>query len=243
MEIIVPILVLGFFVLGIVLRVKKGTIGEQMVSHILGSLPKEAYTVINDLLLNTSYGTTQIDHVLVSRYGIFVIETKFYKGWITGGENSEYWTKNVYGNKYQFWNPILQNAGHCRALKRTLGQHDVPLIPIVAFSGQARLMVRTDSPVLYWRQLKRFIRRYSDPVISYSEMNEIVNLLTSQNRTSKETKKEHKQYARSNARISENKIQNGICPRCGGQLVLRHGSYGRFYGCSNYPKCKFTMND
>ena len=37
-------------------------------------------------------------------------------------------------------------------------------------------------------------------------------------------------------------IKQGICPQCGGQLVLRHGRYDSFYGCDNYPKCKFTLN-
>lgn len=31
-----------------------------------------------------------------------------------------------------------------------------------------------------------------------------------------------------------------VCPSCSGTLVVRHGIYGRFFGCSNYPKCKFT---
>ena len=38
------------------------------------------------------------------------------------------------------------------------------------------------------------------------------------------------------------KIEQGICPLCGGKLVLRDGKYGEFYGCSNYPKCKFKKN-
>ena len=37
----------------------------------------------------------------------------------------------------------------------------------------------------------------------------------------------------------QEKIDNNICPRCGGKLVLRNGKYGDFYGCENYPKCKF----
>jgi ssDNA-binding Zn-finger/Zn-ribbon topoisomerase 1 len=38
------------------------------------------------------------------------------------------------------------------------------------------------------------------------------------------------------------KISNNICPRCGGKLIVRNGRNGNFYGCSNYPKCKFTKN-
>ena len=29
-----------------------------------------------------------------------------------------------------------------------------------------------------------------------------------------------------------------VCPKCGAPMVLRSGPYGKFYGCSNYPKCK-----
>ena len=32
------------------------------------------------------------------------------------------------------------------------------------------------------------------------------------------------------------------CPLCSGKLIKRTGSYGEFYGCSNYPKCKYTRN-
>jgi ssDNA-binding Zn-finger/Zn-ribbon topoisomerase 1 len=36
------------------------------------------------------------------------------------------------------------------------------------------------------------------------------------------------------------KMENNICPKCGGRLVLRNGKYGQFKGCDNFPKCKFT---
>lgn len=88
-----------FLTIAIRTRSPKGEIGEKRVAHILQRLPKEEYRVINNLLLQTSSGgTTQIDHVVISEYGIFVIETKFYKGWIYGGENSEYWTQNIFGH-------------------------------------------------------------------------------------------------------------------------------------------------
>lgn len=32
------------------------------------------------------------------------------------------------------------------------------------------------------------------------------------------------------------------CPRCGGILRLINGKYGKFFGCSRYPNCKFTKN-
>ena len=44
-----------------------------------------------------------------------------------------------------------------------------------------------------------------------------------------------------NIKETQEDLQNGICPRCGGQLVERTGKYGEFFGCENYPKCKFIL--
>ena len=91
----------------------KGAMGEKRVAHILKKLPEDRYKVINNLLIQNNGYTTQIDHIVVSVYGIFVIETKTYQGWIYGGENSDYWTQNIYGNKYHtatFLSSNLSNA-------------------------------------------------------------------------------------------------------------------------------------
>lgn len=56
-----------------------------------------------------------IDHVVISKYGVFVIETKNYRGWIIGNEKSEYWTQVIYKRKERLYNPIKQNYGHIKA--------------------------------------------------------------------------------------------------------------------------------
>ena len=58
----------------------------------------------------------------------------------------------------------------------------------------------------------------------------------------KEEMKRHKRNIKIQKYKNLNLINQGICPRCGGQLVLRKGKFGSFYGCSNFPKCKFTRN-
>ena len=102
----------------------RGKLGESIVSNKLDRLPKDQYKVLNNVTIPTPKGSSQIDHLIVSIFGIFVIETKNLKGWIYGGEHSEYWTQNIYGNKYQLYNPILQNAGHVRALRRVLKEYE-----------------------------------------------------------------------------------------------------------------------
>ena len=107
------IILLILLVLQAAIRILKpkinGIIGEKVVASKLSKLPEQQYKILNDIMLRTNYGTTQIDHIVISVYGIFVIETKNYKGWITGTEYGEYWTKNMYGKKYTFRNPIKQN--------------------------------------------------------------------------------------------------------------------------------------
>ena len=87
------------------LRFNRGKIAEKMVHHKLMQLPEE-YHVIDDVLFMSNGRSTQIDHIVVSPYAVFAIETKGYKGWILGGENSEYCTQkdssSCNGNTYVF---------------------------------------------------------------------------------------------------------------------------------------------
>ena len=101
----------------------KGKYSEKLAYHKMLELPDE-YHIFNDLFFENNGYTTQIDHVVVSPYGVFVIETKGYKGWILGGENSDYWTQVIYKFKAQFYNPIKQNDGHVRFLRHILQMFD-----------------------------------------------------------------------------------------------------------------------
>lgn len=168
----------------------KGLIGELYVAAFLKILTKDKYTVINNLLFTWNGHSTQIDHIVVSIYGIFVIETKYYKGLIYGGENSEYWLQNIYGNKHQFRNPILQNQGHIRALKHLLHEYeDLPFISIIAFSSRATLHVKTESTVIHFYQLYRTIRKNRNKVITEGQVRQIHSLLIA-NKTKKKNRKE-----------------------------------------------------
>jgi hypothetical protein len=76
---------------------------------------------INNVTIPTPNGTTQIDHVIVSRYGVFVVETKNMDGWVFGDERNSHWTQSIFGKKYKFQNPLHQNYRHTKALSEFLG--------------------------------------------------------------------------------------------------------------------------
>jgi len=234
--------IVALFVLTIIWRRTKGKRGEKQVAALLSLLPKKEYKVINDLLLQSGGHSTQIDHVVVSVYGIFVIETKYYQGWIYGGENSEFWTQNIYGHKNELRNPLWQNQGHIKAITRILEDPGmIPIYNIVALSSQATLKLDRSLPVMYWRQIVPYIKRHKDAVMSESYAEEIYNKLMAANVTDGDARKQHVKSVKQNQQRRNVSVANGKCPRCGGNLVLRDGRYGRFYGCSNYPKCKYIL--
>ena len=91
--------------------------GEVLVRNaLINQLPAKEWHLLNNITLKLENGTTQIDHILVSRYGVFVIETKHYKGWIFGDEKSKQWTQVIYQIKHRFQNPLHQNYKHLKAV-------------------------------------------------------------------------------------------------------------------------------
>lgn len=169
----------------------KGWLGEKKVARKLSKLPLDDYRVINDVMVKTDVGTSQIDHIVVSVYGVFVIETKNYKGWIYGSEQSSQWTKNMYGKKYQFRNPIKQNYGHIKALEMILGMSIDKFIPIVVFLGNATLKVKVQSMVIYPGKLVRTIKGFSEEKIPRDDLDKLVDILTKENESNKDLRKQH----------------------------------------------------
>ena len=100
----------------------KGKMGEFAVSaHVKLYLDKDHYILLNDCTLPDEQNqTTQIDHILLSPFGVFVIETKNYKGWIFGGERQKMWTQKIYKKSFKFQNPLHQNYKHQKVLEAVL---------------------------------------------------------------------------------------------------------------------------
>ena len=122
-----------------------GVIGETKIALLLKLLSKEQYKIINNIMIYSKWGTSQIDHIVISIFGIFVIETKNYKGWIFGSENQEYWTQTIYGNKYKLYNPIRQNYSHIQALKNLETLKDGTKVTLETLKEQGILKTKYDT--------------------------------------------------------------------------------------------------
>jgi restriction system protein len=99
----------------------KGKTGEGLVNLAAKlRLDRTVYHLIKDVTIPTKRGTTQVDHIIVSKFGLFVIETKNYKGWIFADAKSAKWTQVHFKQKHQFQNPLRQNYAHICALPRQI---------------------------------------------------------------------------------------------------------------------------
>lgn len=219
--------------------------GESIVRSKLGELDITKYAVLNDLfILNTKSksGTSQIDHVVVSPYGVFIIETKNYSGQIRGKETDAQWTQVNYRRKDRLANPLRQNYGHVQALKELLGESlSVKMVPIVAFTGSSELMVdvKPETHLVYTKHLVKTIQQYNQVVLSAEQAKQIVETLRTAHIADREQRKTHTKNIKSALSNERETAKNGICPKCGGKIVQRNGKYGPFKSCSNFPKCRY----
>lgn len=231
-----------------------GRRGEAIVGKCLATLPGDEYHVLNNIMLPTVDGTTtQIDHAVVSRYGVFVVETKDYSGWIFADGSQAQWTQVLPSGgrrttKNRFQNPIRQNYRHMCTMSELTGIPMECLKGVVVFCGDA--VFKTDMPegVVFARDAAKYIRSFRTPLINDKNVPEILPVLREWEQTlSQEKKKSHVENlnvrhdsGKRNAAAAEGRL---LCPRCGAKMVLRASKTdgNSFYGCSNYPKCKHKM--
>ena len=224
---------------------QKGIRGERLVAKRLRNGLPEEYRILNDIYLPLPDGTTtQIDHSVVSQYGVFVVETKTYSGWIFGDEKSKDWTQSIYRKKSRFQNPIRQNYKHICALADNLGIDKSYFHGVVAFTGDCTF--KTDMPeyVVYSRNAANYIRSVDRPIIKVKQVDEIAAVIGEWQGTLSEGQiKGHV----ANLKKRHSAVREGDappCPYCGGEMVLRkrRGDGKSFYGCKSYPKCRGIVN-
>ena len=149
----------------------KGMVGEALVKLAARlRLPADTYHRIDDVTVPTPNGTTQIDHVLVSRFGIFVVETKNMKGWIFGSARQPQWTQKIYRKSFKFQNPLRQNYRHVKALEAALDVPPESIHSVVVFAGSSAFKTSMPANVTHGGHYIRFIKSFREPVLSETEV-------------------------------------------------------------------------
>ena len=168
----------------------RGFMGEFWLKLELKKLPKNKYKLLNNIMVEDEKGTHQIDHVVISKYGIFVIEMKNYYGLIIGNQYKEKWYQYLGKRKYPFHNPMYQNYGHVKALSNALNLNEDLFIPITCFSNQVKLKVTSNKPVVQVGTINRNILKYTEEIITCN-LNELSLKIENMNILDKTKRKEH----------------------------------------------------
>jgi len=174
----------------------KGFIGELAVRLLIRVfLDRKTYHALHDVTLPTHDGTTQIDHILVSPYGIFVLETKNLRGWIYGRPQDATWTQKIYRKSYRFQNPLRQNYKHVKTLEELLKLPPTHFHSCVVFVGDSTFKTPMPPEVTYASGCLRFIKSRTQPLLSESDMRTALDLITTHRRKpSAATARKHRQH-------------------------------------------------
>ena len=223
---------------------RRGAEGERAVAGILSTLP-EKFVVMNDVIVPSRTGSAQIDHVVISECGVFVIETKNYAGILDGDASGKAWRKELGGRTIEIRNPVMQNSSHVSALSLVLALKKEFFIPLVALSPECSLSKNLASSlrssgalVVPFSSVASFIRSRRPRILSRGDVGRLCAELSRVMYSSPFARRRHlRSVARSTVR---GETDYGRCPECGGKVVLVRGKAGLFLGCSNFPSCRFS---
>ncbi len=175
--VLIPLLVFILFFIGFFAGRKsifRKNLGEAKVANAISKNHPKPFHLFNNITLKTKNGTTQIDHILVSPYGIFIIETKHYSHWIFGSPEQEVWTQVHFKMKNRFLNPLKQNQGHLNTLKKLFKLPNDKFHNIVVFTGDAKFKTDPGPCVIQLFELPKFLSRDRPIVLDEKKMTYIV---------------------------------------------------------------------
>lgn len=148
-----------------VTRLDRGTASERKLVLELLKLGYSSSDIFHDLYVERGGGWySQCDVILITKTGVVVFEVKDYRGWLFGKGNQTYWTQvlNFGRGKYRFYNPVLQNSTHIKALRMRMPQlNHIPIYSVVVYYGNCKFkdvsLIPQDVEVIYSRELHRVL--------------------------------------------------------------------------------------
>lgn len=170
----------------------RGWWGEYKVNLMLKLCLDRDYIILSNLIYRglTSDDTTQVDHIVVSRYGVFVLETKTLKGKIFV-EDEGRWIQIVGKRKYRVQCPLFQNYAHVKAIQRITGVHAQQIHNFAVMAGSAVFPEgRPERVYGIWDAIRK-IQSYRDTVFTRSHVGTIVSALKRKGRSGSDEHEQH----------------------------------------------------
>lgn len=172
-------------------------VGEALVANAIIADLQRPHLLLNNITLQIGEKTSQIDHILVTETGVFIIETKHYTGWIFGDSHGGQWTQVIYGKKSKFQNPVRQNYGHLKALRVLFNLPADAFKSLVVFTGDAEFKTDLGPTVFKLPQLLAHLNAERPVIFDERQMTYIVGRIEMKRlRRSVETDEYHLNHIR-----------------------------------------------
>ncbi|HUW57228.1 MAG TPA: nuclease-related domain-containing protein [Planctomycetota bacterium] len=174
---VLVVVVLVMFLVGCIIRTPqfKGWLGEKFVNFFTWLfLDPKTYRLIPDVTIPHNGGSTQIDHVIVSPYGIFVVETKNWKGAIYGRQDEAYWTVKLGGKTYRKQNPLRQNYAHTKTLSEILGLPESKFKSVIVLGPDADFKKERPENVSIGAGFVWYIRKQKECLLTKEEVEAVL---------------------------------------------------------------------
>lgn len=231
----------------------KGGFGEQLTKYYAKTMTDTL--VLHDILIDGKDGkTSQIDLIMVGIRGLYVAEVKMFPdAKIYGDARKNKWYYYAGKNRYEIYSPLKQNEKHILYLKEFLKDFgDVPCFSVITLicnnfkisnleqeEGNRKIAIASSLPAM--EKAIRIIAQDHPVIWDETQKKKIFEYIQEHQHTGKEARLQHKQNVISYKENIESMKNEKMCPYCKTALVLRHGKFGDFYGCPNYPKCRYTL--
>lgn len=165
-------LITALIILGVVIFLTsptmKGKMGEIMVIAHADKYLNDDYILLHNCTLKDEQGrTTQVDHIIISVYGVFVIETKNYKGLIYAHQYQKQWTQKLGHQSYKFQNPLHQNYRHVKVLEVILCDliESTHIHSLVVFTPKSEFKTELPQNVFQGSTWVEYVKSFQQPVI------------------------------------------------------------------------------
>ena len=230
----------------------KGSFGEWLTKHY-SKIMTDAL-ILHDVLIDGTDGrTSQLDLVMVGAKGIYVVEVKSFNGKVYGDGKKKTWYYYTGGKKYDIYSPLLQNKKHIQYLKTFLADFgDIPFFSVILLIGadfkvsninrnpdNIDTVVCNSLPAL--TDAIQLLAKGKPTILDETKKQQAFNFIQNNQHIGNDARVAHKKSVQNYKVDLEMYKEQKMCPYCKTPLVLRKGKYGEFYGCRNYPKCKYTL--
>lgn len=231
---------------------RKGSFGEQLTGLVSKAVTDAL--VLHDVLIDGAEGaTSQIDLLLIDDRGIYVVEVKNYPDAVIYGDGKKsQWYYYRGGKRFEIYSPLRQNRQHVQYLKKLLADMgNIPCFNAVVMLCKdfkvENISEDPDCPDTFlcsslpaMLRGKNYLDQYHPKVLGEPDKKAIWQHIKERQHTGEEARRKHVEQVSSFQKQREELERKNYCPHCQKPLVLRHGTYGDFYGCPNYPKCRYT---